>query len=146
MMLARSKRKRNASLAEYYRTIQDHGGIGKCSAPDAAPVPTEHEERAAYRALVRSILQHWNFTCWAYGISPVCQKRATDPHELVRRGAGGKVSLENSVASCRACHNQADARVGGNRLTADWDGKADGLPPKANVQGNVRAIWRRTGQ
>jgi 5-methylcytosine-specific restriction endonuclease McrA len=96
-----------------------------------------------HQGLVQRILQHANFICWAYGVSPVCTKWATEPHELIPRGAGGKVSLANSVATCRACHNAAQGRVGGLKLVATWGGKDEGRPPRADLRGFVRPIWRR---
>ena len=34
----------------------------------------------------------------------VCHKRAEEMHEIVFRSLGGLVSLNNSIAVCRACH------------------------------------------
>lgn len=38
-------------------------------------------------------------------------EHALDVHELKRRGAGGKVSRENSVTLCRRCHDLVGARL-----------------------------------
>lgn len=125
------------ALREYYRTCAIGKGVTRQEIKDQ----NDRLAKTEHRQTVQAILQHWNFQCWAFGVSPVCTRRATDPHELVRRGAGGEVSLANSVASCRACHHEADGKVGGNRLIADWAGKADGLAPNCQDKASIRPIW-----
>ena len=82
--------------------------------------------------------------CFTRHVSPVCQGRAVDPHELIPVGAGGKRESWNRVPLCRACHDETQGRVGGNRLVFDWPGKADGRPPNADEAGNVKAAWRNS--
>lgn len=79
--------------------------------------------------------------CFARHVSPVCQGRAVDPHELIPVGAGGPRESWNRVGLCRACHDEAQGRVGGNRLIFTWPGKADGGRPNADVAGNVTCEW-----
>lgn len=80
--------------------------------------------------------------CFARHVSPVCQGRAVDPHELIPVGAGGPRESWNRVPLCRACHDAGQGRVGGNLLIFDWPGKADGKPPNADEPGNVTVTWR----
>lgn len=80
--------------------------------------------------------------CFARHVSPVCQGRAVDPHELIPVGAGGPRESWNRVPLCRRDHDEAQGRVGGNRLVFEWPGKADGKPPNADEPGNVTATWR----
>lgn len=104
----------------------------------------DRARRAVHRTLVQRIFlqPHWHGRCSAEGVSPVCTGRARDPHELIPRGAGGEVSLENTVPICRECHHEANGKVGGNRLTYEWPGRADGVKPRADIPGNVRAVWK----
>lgn len=126
------------ALQEYYRTCGTPKGVTRAEVKDINDDRAKTEERA----IVQQLLRDRNFRCAAYGVSPVCTTRARDPHELVRRGAGGKISLDNSVPVCRECHHEADGKIGGNRLVFDWKGKADGLAPKASESGNVWPVWR----
>lgn len=84
--------------------------------------------------------------CFTRHVSPICQGRAVDPHELIPVGAGGKRESWNRVPLCRACHDETQGRVGGNRLVFEWPGKADGRPPNADEPGNVQATWRGSGR
>lgn len=96
---------------------------------------------SAHRKLVLEIFERQAFVCIAFGVCPYCTGRPQDPHELIFRSRGGKVSLTNSVGICRACHGHANSSLGGNRLAFDWQGKAYGQPPRADLLGNVRPIW-----
>lgn len=81
-------------------------------------------------------------TCFAVAVSPVCTKRVQDPHELIPQGRGGPQESWNRVGLCRACHDAAQGRVGGNRLIFDWPGKADGAKPNADQPGHVTCRWK----
>lgn len=135
------KTRKRTALTEFYAKIGELGGIGKGPTRKQVKVERDAEELAHWKATKADILRHWKWTCWAYGVSPVCTKRAVDPHELVRRSRGGVISLQNSVAVCRECHNNADASLGGNRLKAEWDGQAEGILPQADIRGSVRPVW-----
>jgi hypothetical protein len=37
---------------------------------------------------------------------PWCQRVGAEMHEIVARGAGGRVSLDNSILLCHACHEK----------------------------------------
>jgi hypothetical protein len=80
--------------------------------------------------------------CIALLVSPVCTGLAVDPHELIPVGRGGKRVSSNRVGICRACHDAAQGRVGGNRLIFEWTGMADGAAPNADQSGNVTCRWR----
>lgn len=80
--------------------------------------------------------------CFAANISPVCQGRAVDPHELIPVGLGGPRVSWNRVGICRACHRAAQGSVGGNRLIFTWKGQAQGEKPNADVPGNVTCYWK----
>lgn len=80
--------------------------------------------------------------CVALGISPVCTKRAVDPHELIPVGRGGPRESWNRVPICRACHRAAQGAVGGIKLWFDWPGKADGGKPNADQPGNLKVTWK----
>lgn len=81
--------------------------------------------------------------CYALGISLVCTRLMEDPHELIPVGAGGRRTSRNRVGLCRRCHDEAQGRVGGNRLVFDWPGKAEGVRPNADQPGNVRCFWKK---
>lgn len=104
------------------------------------PKPTATEGRT----ITQQVFARQKQVCIAHGISPVCTYRPEDPHELIGRGAGGRKSLTNSVGICRACHNVAQGKVGGNALLPDWPGKAEGAEPRADVLGFV--TWRWVGK
>lgn len=102
--------------------------------------------RAALKAAAddrdQRVMGRYGGRCIAYGISPVCEGRAVDPHELIPVGAGGKREADNRVPICRADHQECQGRVGGNRLTFDWGGRVNGAPPLATVLGSVLVGWR----
>ncbi len=79
--------------------------------------------------------------CVGLGVNPTCQGKATEPHELIPVGAGGPRESWNRVPVCRACHNEAQGRVGGNRLKFSWPGIRAGGLPNADKPGNVRVWW-----
>lgn len=80
--------------------------------------------------------------CYARDVSPVCTGVVQDPHELIPVGRGGKRVSSNRVGVCRVCHDEAQGRVGGNRLIFEWPGQDEGQPPNADEPGNVTARWR----
>lgn len=85
----------------------------------------------------------WRPRCVGWRINPGCKYYATDPHELIPVGRGGKRESWNRVSVCRCCHREAQGRVGGLRLIFDWPGKADGAKPNADQPGNVTCYWRK---
>lgn len=125
------------SLKDYYANCALPKGVTR----QAIKEQNDDRAKVEHRRIVDKILVDWKFRCAAYGVSPVCTKRAVDPHELVRRGQGGEVSPQNSVPVCRACHHEADGKIGGNRLVFHWKGEDDGLAPRADVASNVWAVW-----
>lgn len=80
--------------------------------------------------------------CYARAVSPVCTGAVQDPHELIPVGRGGKRVSTNRVGVCRACHDAAQGRVGGNLLIFEWPGMDEGQAPNADEQGNVTVRWR----
>lgn len=88
------------------------------------------------------VMNRYGGRCIAHGISPVCQGRAVDPHELVSVGAGGKREAYNRVPICRVDHREAQGRVGGARLKFDWAGRNEGRPPMADVRGMTKVTWQ----
>jgi hypothetical protein len=79
--------------------------------------------------------------CVGVHVSPVCQRVAVHPHEIVPVGAGGRRISRNRVGICAACHREVQGRVGGNRLIIRWPGDTDGVPVNADL-GNVWCEWR----
>lgn len=96
-------------------------------------------EKATVKALV---FARDEGICRAWGVSPVCQTRAWDRHELIPVGLGGPVTTQNCITICRADHRACQNGIGGHSLTFTWPGKAKGRPPNADKPGQVRAIWR----
>lgn len=89
------------------------------------------------------VMNRYGGRCIAVNISPVCQGRAMDPHELISVGAGGsRVDADNRAPVCRMDHNEAQGRVGGNRLLFSWKGKDEGQKPTATKLGTVKVSWR----
>lgn len=136
------------SLADYYKN---------CGIPKVRPTtpikaqkgqrPANKAKRAktrgirtAGRSVKGKIFDRQSDVCIAAGVSPVCTSRVEDPHELIP-GRPRRITLSGSVGVCRACHNVAQGRVGGNLLVFDWAGKSDGAKPRAHITGNVRPIW-----
>jgi hypothetical protein len=87
------------------------------------------------------VMNRYGGLCVAHRVSPVCQRRACDPHELIPRSQGGPLESWNREPICRACHRETQGRVGGNRLMFNWPGKAEGQRPNADQPGNVQPIW-----
>jgi len=67
--------------------------------------PEIHETSIGFSNGVRGKLQ--TVICIG-GFCEICHRRGEvlDPHEKFLRSRGGKVSLENSIVICRACHNR----------------------------------------
>lgn len=125
------------ALKAYYQACKIGKGFTRAETKEL----NDERARAAHRKLVDAILEAWGWRCVGYGVSPVCTKRACDPHELIGRGVGGIVSWDNTVPICRACHHEADGKVGGNRLVFGWLGMDDGKAPRAWEAGNTWVQW-----
>lgn len=65
---------------------------------------------SAYISAVRAaVVQRERGLCraWLDGHRfPWCQRIGAEMHEIVTRGAGGQVSLDNSILLCAACHEK----------------------------------------
>lgn len=115
--------------------------------PAKGPVARDRAKRNRKAAAVAGtdrerVRQRQRGRCFAEGISPVCTGLMQDPHELIPVGAGGKRESRNRVGLCRKCHDEAQGRVGGNRLVFTWRGQRDGKPPNADEPGNVGCRWQ----
>lgn len=128
-------------------------GVQAPATPPARPPRRKAKGTAKRRAKKRTrtlavaaddrqvVFTRQHHTCFAVLVSPVCTRTVQDPHELVPVGVGGKRVSRNRVGLCRADHQEAQGRVGGNRLVFDWPGKDAGEPPNADVLGNVTVTW-----
>lgn len=115
--------------------------------PTKGPVARDRAKRNRKAAAVaisdrEKVRRRQQGRCFAEGISPVCTGLMQDPHELIPVGAGGKRESRNRVGLCRVDHDEAQGRVGGNRLVFTWRGQRDGKPPNADEPGNVGCYWR----
>lgn len=142
------KRKTPMRRVAWARKAQVKMPIG-CKARRKKPGP-EARRRARKRRLHMKVaaidrtkvFKRQGGVCYARGVSPVCTFTVQDPHELVPVGRGGKRVSSNRVGVCRVCHDEAQGRVGGNRLIFEWPGHDEGQPPNADEQGNVTVRWR----
>lgn len=113
------------------------------------PGPTARRRKAKRRLHMKvaavdrtKVFRRQGGVCYARAVSPVCTGTVQDPHELVPVGRGGKRVSSNRVGVCRVCHDEAQGRVGGNRLIFEWPGMDEGQPPNADEPGNVTVRWR----
>ena len=96
--------------------------------------------RTRVRAQVKAqVFVRDGYTCRAFGVSPVCERKAWHRHELVPIGIGGQVATWNCIAICRRCHRACQNGIGGRRLVFSWPGAR----PNADRVDGIQATWNR---
>lgn len=128
----------NKALATFYATAP----IPKGESRKKAKGRKDRAKLRTGRSVKALVFERERFQCVAYGVSPVCRRRPEDRHELIPKGRGGKVTTANCVPVCRPCHDAAQNQIGGLPLVFNWDGKANGKAPNADVPGAVWAVWK----
>ena len=107
-------------MAIDYDVLASVGGIPKTTGARTgrSRAARKRAERAAFDATTPVQVDRYQGKCAV----PWCNGRQTaeiglDPHELKRRGAGGRPGETNTIPLCRACHGRAhngQLRVWGN--------------------------------